>query len=158
MQLTTICESTENFIDYKFAAGSVWNLIKFVTVQYLHSYMQKSIPNRLRRWDFCLLAYVFLRSAQQVRRPTEQLLKFYNNTPDRTQSIRRIALLRISYIQVPQEYIPGQAAISALLLWSPERFPEQSRPLWNPSSQCLLRSEEQRRSSCGSCRFPENGT
>ena len=35
MQLTTICESTENFIDYKFAAGSVWNLIKFVTVQYL---------------------------------------------------------------------------------------------------------------------------
>ena len=141
MQLTTICESTENFIDYKFAAGSVWNLIKFVTVQYLHSYMQKSIPNR-----------------QQVRRPTEQLLKFYNNTPDRTQSIRRIALLRISYIQVPQEYIPGQAAISALLLWSPERFPEQSRPLWNPCSQCFLRSEEQRRSSCGSCRFPENGT
>ena len=41
LQLTTICESTENFIDYKFAAGSVWNLIKFVTVQYLHSYMQK---------------------------------------------------------------------------------------------------------------------
>ncbi|MEQ2384024.1 hypothetical protein WMO21_17050, partial [Lachnospiraceae bacterium CLA-AA-H58] len=24
-------------------------------------------------WDFCLPAYVFLRSAQQVRRPTEQL-------------------------------------------------------------------------------------
>ena len=87
LQLTTICESTENFIDYKFAAGSVWNLIKF-----------------------------------------------YNNTPDRTQSIRRIALLRISYIQVPQEYIPGQAAISALLLWSPERFPEQSRPMFSVSS------------------------
>ena len=44
-----------------------------VTIQYLHSYKQKSIPNRLRRWDFCLPAYVFLRSAQQVRRPTEQL-------------------------------------------------------------------------------------
>ena len=26
-----------------------------VTVQYLHSYMQKSIQNRLRRWDFCTL-------------------------------------------------------------------------------------------------------
>ena len=38
-----------------------------------HSYMQKSIPNRLRRWDFCLQACVLLRSAQRVRRPTEQL-------------------------------------------------------------------------------------
>ena len=44
-----------------------------VTVQYLHSYEQKSIPDRLRRWDFCLHAYTLLRSAQQVRRPAEQL-------------------------------------------------------------------------------------
>ena len=44
-----------------------------VTIQYLHSYVQKSIPDQLRWWDFCLPAYVFLRSAQQVRRPTEQL-------------------------------------------------------------------------------------
>ena len=46
-----------------------------VTIQYLHSYVQKSIPDQLRWWDFCLPAYVFLRSAQQVRRPTEQLQK-----------------------------------------------------------------------------------
>ena len=26
----------------------------FVTVQYLHSYDAKSIPNRLHRWDFAL--------------------------------------------------------------------------------------------------------
>ena len=45
----------------------------YITIQYLHSYKQKSIPARLRRWDFCLPAYVFLRSAQQVRRPAEQL-------------------------------------------------------------------------------------
>lgn len=44
-----------------------------VTIQYLHSYKQKSISDRLHRWDFCLPDYVFLRSAQQVRRPTEQL-------------------------------------------------------------------------------------
>ena len=44
-----------------------------VTIQYLHSYVQKSIPDQLRWWDFCLPAYVFLRSAQQVRRPIEQL-------------------------------------------------------------------------------------
>ena len=49
----------------------------FVTIQYLHSYVQKSIPDQLRWWDFCLPAYVFLRSAQQVRRPTEQLQLFY---------------------------------------------------------------------------------
>ena len=47
-----------------------------VTTQYLHSYNQESIPDRLRRWDFCLPDYVFLRSAQQVRRSTEQLLCF----------------------------------------------------------------------------------
>jgi len=47
-----------------------------VTIQYLHSYVQKSIPDQLRWWDFCLPAYVFLRSAQQVRRPTEQLPNF----------------------------------------------------------------------------------
>ena len=46
---------------------------KFVTVQYLHSHEQKSIENCLRQWDFCLPAHVFLRSAQQVRRPIEQL-------------------------------------------------------------------------------------
>lgn len=44
-----------------------------VTIQYLHSYKQKSTPDRMRRWDFCLPAYVFLRSARQVRRPAEQL-------------------------------------------------------------------------------------
>ena len=33
--------------------------------------MQKSIPNQLRRWDFCLPSHVLLRSAQQVSRPTE---------------------------------------------------------------------------------------
>ena len=30
-------------------------LCKFVSVQYLHRYMQKSILNRLWRWDFCAL-------------------------------------------------------------------------------------------------------
>ena len=45
----------------------------FVTIQYLHSYEQKSIPDQLRWWDFCFLACVFLRSAQHVRRPTESL-------------------------------------------------------------------------------------
>ena len=54
------------------------------TIQYLYSYKQKSIPDQLRRWDFCLPAYVFLRSAQQVCRPTEQLsfsfpFVFYTN-------------------------------------------------------------------------------
>ena len=33
-----------------------------VTTQYLHSYNQESIPDRLRRWDFCLPDYVFLQS------------------------------------------------------------------------------------------------
>ena len=28
---------------------------RIVTVQYLHSYDAKSIPNQLRRWDFALL-------------------------------------------------------------------------------------------------------
>ena len=46
---------------------------RVVTIQYLHSYGQKSIPDQLRWWDFCFLAYVFLRSAQHVRRPTESL-------------------------------------------------------------------------------------
>ena len=50
---------------------------QFVTAQYPHSYEQKSILNRLRRWDFCLQACVLLRSAQQVRRPTEQLRQFF---------------------------------------------------------------------------------
>ena len=36
-------------------------------------YDQKSIPGRLRRWDFHLQACALLRSAQQVRRPAEQL-------------------------------------------------------------------------------------
>ena len=49
-----------------------------VTIQCLHSYVQKSIPDQLRWWDFCLPAYVFLRSAQQVRRPTEQLPNKYH--------------------------------------------------------------------------------
>jgi len=40
-----------------------------VTTQYLHSYNQESIPDRLRRWDFCLPDYVFLQSAKRVRRP-----------------------------------------------------------------------------------------
>ena len=52
------------------------SLFVFVTVQYPHSYEQKSIDNCLRQWDFCLLFYVFLRSAQQVRRPTKQLQVF----------------------------------------------------------------------------------
>ncbi|WP_207664035.1 hypothetical protein, partial [Clostridium sp. AF22-10] len=39
-------------------------LTNFVTVQYLHSHAQKSIKNCLRQWDFCLLAHVFVRSAQ----------------------------------------------------------------------------------------------
>ena len=55
------------------AEQSTPNLGLYVTIQYLHSYVQKSIPDQLRWWDFCLPAYVFLRSAQQVRRPTEQL-------------------------------------------------------------------------------------
>ena len=55
------------------AEQSTPNLGLYVTIQYLHSYVQKSIPDQLRCWDFCLPAYVFLRSAQQVRRPTEQL-------------------------------------------------------------------------------------
>ena len=50
---------------------------QFVTAQYPHSYEQKSISNRLRRWDFCLQACVLLRSAQQVPRPTEQLPVFF---------------------------------------------------------------------------------
>ena len=50
---------------------------QFVTAQYPHSYEQKSISNRLRRWDFCLQACVLLRSAQQVPRPTEQLRQFF---------------------------------------------------------------------------------
>ena len=29
-------------------------MFSFVTVQYLHSYEQKSNKNRLRRWDFCV--------------------------------------------------------------------------------------------------------
>ena len=32
------------------------------TIQYLHSYKQKSISDRLHRWDFCLPDYVFLQS------------------------------------------------------------------------------------------------
>ena len=55
------------------AEQSTPNLGLYVTIQYLHSYVQKSIPDQLRWWNFCLPAYVFLRSAQQVRRPTEQL-------------------------------------------------------------------------------------
>ena len=43
------------------AEQSTPNLGLYVTIQYLHSYVQKSIPD------------LFLRSAQQVRRPTEQL-------------------------------------------------------------------------------------
>ena len=39
-------------------------IIFIVTVQYLHSHAQKSIKNCLRQWDFCLLAHVFVRSAQ----------------------------------------------------------------------------------------------
>ena len=37
---------------------------ELVTVQYPHSYGQKSIENCLRQWDFCLQAHVFIRSAQ----------------------------------------------------------------------------------------------
>ena len=55
------------------AKGFQGFLTQIVTIQYLHSYTQKSIPDQLRWWDFCPPAYVFLRSAQQVRRPTEQL-------------------------------------------------------------------------------------
>ncbi len=44
-----------------------------VTIQYLHSYVQKIHSRSASLRDFCLPAYVFLRSAQQVRRPTEQL-------------------------------------------------------------------------------------
>ena len=50
---------------------SLSNCYSGVTVQYPHSYEQKSIPDRLRRWDFCLQTCALLRSAQQVRRPTE---------------------------------------------------------------------------------------
>ena len=35
----------------------------FVTVQYPHSYDAKSIPNRLRRWDFALLNHFLTPSA-----------------------------------------------------------------------------------------------
>ena len=41
--------------------GGVFSI---VTVQYPHSYGQKSIENCLRQWDFCLQAHVFIRSAQ----------------------------------------------------------------------------------------------
>ena len=37
---------------------------RYVTVQYPHSYEQKSIENCLRQWDFCLQAHAFVRSAQ----------------------------------------------------------------------------------------------
>ncbi len=46
-------------------------IFKLTPCKYLHSYTQKSIPYQLRWWDFCPPAYVFLRSAQQVRRPTQ---------------------------------------------------------------------------------------
>ena len=49
----------------------------YVTAQYLRSHEQRSIKNCLRQWDFCLPAHVFLRSAQQVRRPIEQLLSYH---------------------------------------------------------------------------------
>ena len=42
---------------------SLWNLpsiVLFVTVQYLHSYRQKSMQDRLWRWDFCLDVVHFL--------------------------------------------------------------------------------------------------
>ena len=58
------------------ASHFVTAFFRFVTVQYPHDCGQTSIPNRLRRWDFCLQTYVILRSAQQVRRSTEQLLCF----------------------------------------------------------------------------------
>ena len=68
------------------------SLSTFVTVQYLHtyrnlpselpfgcmaSYEQKSIPDRLRRWDFFPQVKAFLRSAQQLRRPAESLPTFF---------------------------------------------------------------------------------
>ena len=58
------------------ASHFVTAFFRFVTVQSPHDCGQTSIPNRLRRWDFCLQTYVILRPAQQVRRSTEQLLCF----------------------------------------------------------------------------------
>ena len=42
-----------------------------VTVQYLHSYDAKSIPNRLRRWDFALLNHFLTVSAVNASTCTE---------------------------------------------------------------------------------------
>ena len=42
-----------------------------VTVQYLHSYDAKSIPNRLRRWDFALLNHYLTVSAVKASTCTE---------------------------------------------------------------------------------------
>ena len=44
--------------------GDSRKFIIIVTVQCLHSHAQKSIKNCLRQWNFCLLAHVFVRSAQ----------------------------------------------------------------------------------------------
>jgi hypothetical protein len=40
-------------------------------VQYLHSYDAKSIPNRLRRWDFALLNHYLTVSAVNASTCTE---------------------------------------------------------------------------------------
>ena len=71
-----------------------------VTTQYLHSYNQESIPDRLRRWDFCLQACVLLRSAQQMRRPTEQLLNIFNFcsfSPEQRTKLRRKLSARLFF-------------------------------------------------------------
>ena len=43
----------------------------YLTVQYLHSYAAKSIPNRLRRWDFALLNHFLTVSAVNASTCTE---------------------------------------------------------------------------------------
>ena len=50
---------------------SFFFIYNFVTVQYLHSYDAKSIPNRLRRWDFALLNHYLTVSAVNASTYTE---------------------------------------------------------------------------------------
>ena len=64
----------------------------YVTLQNLFFLVLKSIPNRLRRWDFWLPAYSFLRSAQQVCRPTEQLKSQLVLTPGEAPHKERLRL------------------------------------------------------------------
>ena len=69
-----------------------WNERSVVTVQYLHSYDAKSIPNRLRRWDFALLNHFLTVSAVNASTCTEWLrlqipLRFYKQIHSNSKAI-----------------------------------------------------------------------